>query len=211
MEEGYIKFDQTWQAASAPQAVDELIDLRQRLYRQGLIGYDATQQVGFGNLSRRTQPGEAGLFIISGTQTGALAQLTAEHFVAVTAYDLAANRLHSQGPLRASSESLTHAAVYASDPRHQVVLHVHSLRHWQRLYGQYPTTDPAAAYGTPDMAQSVLDLHRDHPALAELGIVVMSGHEEGLLAFGPDGPSTYQRLQQALTWANQQADERPDR
>lgn len=196
MQEGYVKFKQNWQqSASLPEAaLASLMEVRQKLYQKNLIGYAPQLEVGFGNISRRCAAGEAGLFIISGTQTGKIPQLTADHFTVVHSYDLAANRLRSAGPLRASSESLTHAAIYAADPSCQAVLHVHHLGHWQRLYERLPTTDPAASYGTPEMALAVQALIHDDPQARAQGVLVMGGHEEGLLAFGPDLDQAYQRL-----------------
>ncbi len=201
MQEGYVKFQQAWQqAAPLPEAaLSSLMAVRQLLYRQNLIGYAPQLGVGFGNISRRCADGEPGLFIISGTQTGEFSQLTTEHFTVVESYDLAANRLRSLGPLRASSESLTHAAIYAADPASQAVLHVHHLGHWRRLYDHYPTTDPTASYGTPEMAKAVQALIHDHPQARAQGVLVMGGHQEGLLAFGTDLDQAYQRLMTALS------------
>jgi hypothetical protein len=46
-----------------------------------------------------------------------------------------------------------------------------------------PTTDPSVAYGTPNMAYEVLRLYRSSP-LAELRILSMGGHEDGIIVFG---------------------------
>ena len=202
MEEGYVKFEQTWQQILPRPAasVAHLVEVRQALYEHGLIGYSPELAVGFGNLSRRCTEGEPGLFIISGTQTGQVPQLGPEHFTTVVNYDLGGNRLRSEGPLRASSESLTHAALYAADAACQAVLHVHHLAHWQRLYGHFSTTDPAASYGTPEMAEAVQALVQSDLRARSRGVIVMGGHEEGLLAFGPDLKQAYQRLMAALQY-----------
>ena len=46
-------------------------------------------------------------FVISGTQTGSVAQTGGQHYARVTDYDIDANRVSSTGPVEASSESLT--------------------------------------------------------------------------------------------------------
>lgn len=198
--EGYVKFEQRWESAPPLNEgpLQALIDAREAMYTRGLIGFHPSLRVGFGNISRRCTSAEAGLFIISGTQTGQHVPIRAEHFTTVMSYDLAANRLHSRGPLRASSESLTHAAVYSCADAYQAVIHVHSLPLWQRLLHQWPTTNPDAAYGTPEMAEAVQALYATNPATSERGVIVMGGHEEGLLAFGRDLAEAQHRLDAAI-------------
>jgi hypothetical protein len=58
----------------------------------------------------------------------------------------------------ASSESLTHAAVYSGDGAAGAVIHCHADALWQRLVGRVPTTSAEVAYGTPEMAGEVLRL-----------------------------------------------------
>ena len=43
-------------------------------------------------------------------------------------------------------------------------------------------TPPSASYGTPEMALAVADIARVQPQEA---VVVMLGHDEGVLAYGP--------------------------
>jgi hypothetical protein len=54
---------------------------------------------------------------------------------------------------------------------------------WQTHLNQLPTTDPAIAYGTPDMAREFQRLFTD-TEFADKGVAVMAGHEEGLISFG---------------------------
>ena len=123
-------------------------------------------------------------FVISGTQTGALAELAAEHYAVVRSCDPQRNRVVAAGPLRPSSEALTHGALYALDPALRCVLHVHSPLLWRHaVHLELPLTDPAAAYGTPAMAAEVARLYAE-PAVRAGGIFAMGGHEDGLVAFG---------------------------
>jgi ribulose-5-phosphate 4-epimerase/fuculose-1-phosphate aldolase len=107
----------------------------------------------------------------------------ARHFTRVVDYDLAGNRVVSRGPLPASSESLTHAAIYAVGAGICAVAHVHDSRLWQALQGRVPTTDPAIAYGTPEMAREFARLWHG-AGLAEIRIAVMGGHRDGLVSIG---------------------------
>jgi ribulose-5-phosphate 4-epimerase/fuculose-1-phosphate aldolase len=120
---------------------------------------------------------------VSGTQTGHLPALGPEHYSLVTGADVAANRLEAEGPVAPSSESLTHAVLYALDARIAAVLHAHSPEIWRaadRL--GLPATPPDVAYGTPAMADAVARLHAGGRISG--GVFVMAGHEDGVVAFG---------------------------
>jgi hypothetical protein len=190
-EKGYIQFHCDWEPvspgarASRPLAAgtatvqEQLIGWRNRLHGLGLIGV-YPDGIGYGNLSARLP---AGNFLITGTATGGIPAIGREHITEVTAYDIASNWLRCRGPVQASSESLSHAAVYESDPAIAAVIHVHHLGMWERLRGAIPTTDPAAEAGTPAMARAIAELLRD-PTVRDRGLFVMGGHREGLIAFG---------------------------
>jgi ribulose-5-phosphate 4-epimerase/fuculose-1-phosphate aldolase len=195
-EKGYVRFACDWEPADPPAgpAVEALIRWRDRLHALGLIGV-YPDGIGFGNLSARL---DGGSFLVSGTATGRLPTLGPEHFTTVTDYDFAANRLRCRGPVQASSESLSHAAVYRADPAAATVIHVHHLGLWERLYGVLPTTDPKAEAGTPEMAWAIEDLLRDRAA-RERGLFVMGGHREGVMGFGRTVDEAGGRLLEAFT------------
>jgi hypothetical protein len=205
-QEGVIKFDlrYTRTAARDEDLPAALNAWRNRFRGLGLIGQHAERYdgAGYGNVSRRTGPADAPAgrrrFVISGTQTGALAQLDARHYCVVTAWDLLHNRVTAHGPVRPSSEALTHGAIYDQDAGIQVVLHVHSPDIWhaaRRL--DLVCSDPAIAYGTPEMGGEISRLFRES-ALRQTGILIMGGHEDGVIAFGQDEQTTGHRLLQAL-------------
>ncbi|MFQ5634034.1 MAG: class II aldolase/adducin family protein [Gammaproteobacteria bacterium] len=183
IDEGYVKFACDWtKAAAVPtDAIAELIEWRNRLHAAGLIGHDAINDVGFGNISCR-EPGIRE-FVVSATQTGHVPVATRHEFTRVVDYDIAANRVVCRGPLRASSESLTHAAIYELDPDYLAVVHVHSRKMWEALAGRIPTTGAGIAYGTPAMARELRRLYRDTD-LAGVRMAVMAGHEGGLVSTG---------------------------
>lgn len=180
-EKGYIQFRCDWEPGEPPAGplAESLAAWRNRLHGLGLIGV-YPDGIGFGNLSARL-PG--GNFLITGTATGGIASIGPQHITEVTAYDIASNWLRCRGPVQASSESLSHAAVYESDPAIAVVIHVHHLGLWEQLRGVIPTTDPAAEAGTPPMAWAIMELLKD-PAARARGVFMMGGHREGIMAFG---------------------------
>ena len=143
---------------------------------------------GFGNISRRLPPFDAPQnerrFVISGTQTGNLADLLPEHYAVVSAYYPAQNLIVGEGPVRPSSESLTHGMVYDMDATAQWVMHAHSPHIWHaaRVLG-IPMTDGNVAYGSPEMAGEVERLFQETD-VAEQKIFGMDGHEDGIVTFG---------------------------
>ncbi|NJK99075.1 MAG: class II aldolase/adducin family protein [Spirulinaceae cyanobacterium RM2_2_10] len=197
LDEGYIKYQCDWQRAE-PVALVQIAALnacRQRLYALGLIGmYD--NGIGFGNLSQRC--GDSSQFLISGTQTGHLPTLTAEHYTTVTAFDLDANWLACRGPIQASSESLTHATLYAIAPTIQAIIHVHHRALWEHLRDRVPTTAHDCPYGTPEMAHEMQRLYRDSD-LPQSRLLVMAGHAEGMISFGETLAAAEATLQQVRT------------
>ena len=182
IDEGYIKYRCHWQESDtiSPNNLTELNPWRDRLYQFGLIGqYD--NGIGFGNLSIRL-PNSREL-IISGTQTGGIPHLQAQHYTKVVNYDWQQNYVTCQGMIRASSETLTHAAIYHALPEVNAVIHVHHQLLWSKLLDSVPTTQPQCAYGTPEMATEIIRLCRQ-PTTQRQQIIVMSGHESGILTFG---------------------------
>ncbi|MGB5257100.1 MAG: class II aldolase/adducin family protein [Woeseiaceae bacterium] len=200
IDEGYIKYQSDWTEAPAPfpDSAAQLEVWRQPLYQAGLIGHYEDLGIGFGNISIRC--GEPGQFLISGTQTGHLANTDDSHYSLVSAYDIEANSVSCVGPVQASSEAMTHAAIYELDPGIGAIVHAHSQDLWQQLLNQLPTTDARIAYGTPQMAQEFGRLFRQTD-FRERGLAVMAGHDEGLISIGPtieDAATKMLALQQRL-------------
>jgi L-ribulose-5-phosphate 4-epimerase len=180
----YVKFTYACARAEIP-AFDELVELnacRRRLRALRAIGVDSNG-VGFGNLSVRD--GETNNFYITGSATGGLPELTAADCVRVGAYDFASNSLRYEGAAIPSSESLTHAAIYESDRSTSAVIHCHESALWRTLLDRVPTTSKSVAYGTPEMAYEILHLFTASD-VRNRQILVMAGHEGGIVAFGKD-------------------------
>ena len=193
-QEGVIKFNLQYQQTPevALPGWQPISAWRQLLCQLQLIGQDPQryQGLGFGNISWRLPPFDAPPrqrpFAISGTQTGGLPQLLSGHYAQVLACDPGRNFVLAQGPLKPSSEALTHGTLYALDPALRAVIHVHSPQLWQQGAALgLPVTDPTVDYGTPQMAAEVEGLLTDERC-RQLGILVMGGHEDGVVAFGAD-------------------------
>jgi ribulose-5-phosphate 4-epimerase/fuculose-1-phosphate aldolase len=122
--------------------------------------------------------------VITGTQTGGVANMCMDHFCLVERYDYRSNQVWSRGLIEPSSETMTHGAIYDLSPHIRFVLHVHSPVIWSRARALcIPTSDESVPYGTPEMAAEVHRLYRSS-ALAETRILAMGGHEDGVIAFG---------------------------
>jgi ribulose-5-phosphate 4-epimerase/fuculose-1-phosphate aldolase len=181
---------------------------RTKLRASGLIGA-CPDGIGFGNLSVAVEspgegaPGRIGSareterqaerrpFLITGSGTGGLAELDASHYALVTDYHIEENSVACRGLTRASSESLSHAAVYAACPDAGAVFHIHSEALWKRWRGVLPTTEAALAYGTPEIALALGRLARElghaspgGPAHRSHMTIVMGGHRDGLIQIG---------------------------
>jgi ribulose-5-phosphate 4-epimerase/fuculose-1-phosphate aldolase len=192
-DEGVIKFDCEWTKGPPldDTAISELNKWRRPLFDAELIGQLPDTGVGFGNMSIRSNSNA--LFIISGTQTGHQAELTGSHYAEVTDYDINNNRISCRGPLKASSESLTHAVIYELHASIQAVVHIHSDALWRDLRDRVATTNSAVQYGTPEMAEEFRRLYRDTD-FASREIAVMGGHDGGLIGIGCDVATAAGRL-----------------
>ena len=190
-ETGYIKFNCQWIKDNPVDSglVEELNHCRTKLYQLGLIGM-YPNGIGYGNMSIRLKGNQ---FLITGTATGHLHTLSTEHFTKVIAYNFKENSLTCQGPIQASSESLTHAAIYEWSPETSAVIHVHNLALWKQLKNSVPTSSASVAYGTPEMALEIQRLFRESD-LRMKQILVMAGHEEGIISFGQTVEEAYQLI-----------------
>ncbi len=187
--DGVIKYDRGRYEKSAPLKTDEFRDLekwRDTLHKLKLIGEYLPEKIGYGNLSARKNylsihQTENPQFVISGTQTGGLESLDGETYTRVLDFDLKENWAQVNGPVEASSEALTHAAVYLSNPQIQCVFHIHSKPIWNGMIEEnYPATAEEIPYGTTDMANEVQRLIQNKNS----GILVMKGHEDGVISYG---------------------------
>jgi hypothetical protein len=190
--EGIVKFQAHFSPAPPlpPQEVAEINAWRRVLLWLQVLGQtpDRYEGYGFGNISRRlppfNAPPERRRFVITGTQTGGVIDCGPEHYVVITACHPPQNVVVAEGPVRPSSETMTHGAVYAADSRIRWVMHGHSphiWRHASRL--GLPATDASIPYGTPEMSAEVLRLFLVSD-VRRRKLFVMGGHEDGVVSFG---------------------------
>lgn len=190
-QEGTVKFQLDYTAGEVL-PYDELRELnawRRLFFMTGLVGQDPQRYggYGYGNVSRRLAPYISSAqpqFAVSGTQTGELAELTAAHYCVVTECWPAQNRVVAHGPLKPSSESMTHGMVYCLDDTVRYVFHAHSPEIWRAAVAMdIPITSESVPYGTPEMAEEVRRLFCD-TQVRQRGIFAMGGHEDGVVSFG---------------------------
>lgn len=190
-DEGYIKFSFAHEAAPAPAHpwLHDLMRIRDDLHEWELIGV-LPEGIGYGNISARIAG--TGKFIITGSGTGLKFPIETIHFCEVVSFDIDQNRVVCRGPLPASSESMSHGAIYAARPDAGTVIHIHDRLMFRLLIQEgAPQTPADAAFGTPEMAKAVGRLAATLPPVACL---VMAGHEDGIIAFGPNPQSARDAL-----------------
>jgi ribulose-5-phosphate 4-epimerase/fuculose-1-phosphate aldolase len=207
--EGVVKYREEYTPgppATEP-SLTELMVWRSILHDLGLVGQDACryQGAGFGNGSTRVAPYDRPkgrrAFLVTGTRTGPIARLAPEHFTVVESWDATANTVVVRGPIRASSESLTHGAVYDQTPTIRWIFHAHAPVIWRlRDRLRLPTTRPEVPYGSPEMAQEVWRLFAQTD-LRTIRIFAMSGHEDGIVTFGTTAAEAGGRLVDTLARA----------
>lgn len=155
--------------------LEELDALRTELFDAGLVGVTKSG-IGYGNISLRYKD----TFIISSSGTGGARELGIDGYGLVELVDIEQNMLQCKGPLKASSESLTHAAIYQNSPDVNCVVHAHNILLFNMLLERkVPTTPKNVEYGTVAMAKSIMDC--THPLE---GCIVMAGHEDGIIFYG---------------------------
>lgn len=181
MEDGVIKFRCDW-IKDKPLPLSLLRDIihwRNHLFSLGLIGVDKNG-IGFGNISIRHNKNQ---FIITGSQSSIKEKADENDFTLVTSYDIKNNLIQCKGPVQASSESLTHAAIYSACNDANAVIHIHKLDLWKKLINKIPTTPDYAEYGTPEMALEIMKLF-ENSVILKNKILVMGGHPEGIISYG---------------------------
>ena len=195
MREGVIKFNlEHINKGPVNQDLISGINYWRRIFFENkLIGNNPVKYGGFdyGNLSQRLPPFDSTLnerkFIITGSQTSHFKKLTAENYATVLKYYPETNRVVSEGPIQASSESMTHGMVYDICDDVRFVFHSHSPEIWRNSQlMKIHTTLANVEYGTPEMANEVKRLFAETNVKSER-IFAMGGHEDGIVAFGKTG------------------------
>jgi len=180
MIDGVIKYQLDYQPSSPlePSSFTEIESLRERLFALKLIGIE--NGIGYGNISKRVDKDS---FVITGTQTGHLANLNREHYALIEKYNDKEFYLKASGAIKPSSEALTHGTIYNLDNNINAVIHIHSKTIWKfMLKGNYLKTEDVE-YGSIEMIEEVNRIFKTIKPL-ENPKFVMSGHEDGAMFFG---------------------------
>ncbi len=157
---------------------------RQILIRLALVGQSPGryQGLGFGNLSAR-DPEQPEEFVITASQTGGIDRLAEEDLTRVIGCNLDRFWVDAQGEQPPSSETLTHAMIYAADPRIEWVFHCHSPELWRSAGAlALPCTAKDVDYGSPEMVLAVAELlgsHHSRPL-----VFASLGHRDGIFSCG---------------------------
>lgn len=185
--EGIIRYEKTFFSYPSPLTFDEIAQVekwREKLFEHHLIGFDSKNQVGFGNISIKAHfekypPTHCPQFIISGSQTGHISQLTPNEYVRILDYNLDQFSLVHSGLIDASSESLTHASIYSAHSKIGAVIHSHHAKLWNALIlSEYDCISKEIEYGTPELAKAVKKIIK-----SSCGTFVTKGHEDGIFVY----------------------------
>ncbi len=192
--EGTIQFAYDLQPLQAPIAgadlLRPLLAWRTILRRLRLIGQtpDRYGGLGFGNLSFR-DPDHPQEFIITASQTSGSADFSADDLTRIQSCHLERFQVTALGSHPPSSETLTHAMLYAADAHLQWVFHVHCSEIWQHTEPLgLPVTEADVGYGSPAMVSAVAELlaaHQSRPL-----VFTTLGHADGVFSCGTTAPDT---------------------
>ena len=189
IDDGVIKYDRSNFSQCGALLESEFQDLeywRKKLYQMNLIGEYPEVHIGFGNMSvlrdyscyRQSAHPQ---FVITGTQTGKFADLNGLQYTRVLDYKIDELKIHMMGAIEASSEALTHAAIYEANPNIKAVFHIHSNDIWKKMIADKSDfTCESIPYGTVEMARATQACIKNKDA----GVFCMHGHEDGIVIYG---------------------------
>ena len=182
-DDGYIKF--------ACHLIPEIIEIpsslfdplnfwREEMWQKAWIGA-YPDGIGYGNISVRIPQSDR--FYISGSATGGIPELDQIHYPLVENCDLSQNAIWCRGVVHASSESMSHAAIYSFNGEIGSVVHIHNHLLWEKYLDILPSTAKDVEYGTPEMAYEIIRL-MGLPETQKRKVFVMGGHIDGIISFG---------------------------
>ncbi len=189
IDDGVIKYDRSNFSQCAPLDLVEYSALefwRKKLFSKNLIGEYPLEGVGFGNISEiknysKFHQSSVPQFIITGSQTGKYAELDGRYYTRVLDYNIDQLKIKVMGPIEASSESLTHAAIYAHNKNIKAIFHIHSKEIWNGMINDKSDfTNKDIPYGTIEMARAT----EKCVGIKDSGVFCMHGHEDGVIAYG---------------------------
>ncbi len=181
MSEGVIKFNLEHKEKKlsniSSSDFEELNSIRKKLFEQNMIG-ELPNGIGFGNISIRIKNNS---FLISGSGTGGKENLTLSDYALVEDFSIEKNTVISIGETPASSESLTHAALYLENYAINAVIHIHKKDMFDKFkINNLCCLPKEILYGTVDLAKALSDCGKNNSN----GIIATLGHEDGLYVWG---------------------------
>lgn len=199
--EGVVQFAYALSEEAGAPLHPDLLAWRELLMRQEMIGQDPLRYDGysFGNLSARlaatevgahaTSSAAEGLFIVSASQAAHREHNDPATWTTIDTVNLSRFWVEARGVLPPSSETMTHAMIYAAEPNAQFVFHAHSPEIWQHADELLlPATPADVPYGSPAMSQAVIDLLAAN--MSRPLVFVTKGHTDGVFALGPTARDT---------------------
>lgn len=189
-QEGVSQFKLKLNFANHPNCEEILALERWRaiLYRINLVGEYPINKVGFGNLSSRSSGNS---FYITGSQTGSLQHLKKEHYCHVISCDIDKYKVEASGMIPPSSETMTHFSLYSAHSEINCVFHIHHPQIWKMLIEQNAFVTPASInYGSKELTTWI----SENISLDKQGKIVMKGHQDGLIYFGPNPQQVGQKV-----------------
>jgi ribulose-5-phosphate 4-epimerase/fuculose-1-phosphate aldolase len=189
IDDGVIKYDRSNFTQCPPLELVEYSNLelwRKKLYALELIGEYREAGIGFGNISETKDyshfsPSSSPQFIITGTQTGKYPDLDGRFYTRVLDYNIEFLKIKMMGPVEASSEALTHAAIYLCNTNIKAIFHIHSNQIWEAMIRtKADFTARNIPYGTVEMAKATQMCVGSN----DFGAFCMHGHEDGVVAYG---------------------------
>ncbi len=175
--ESYIKFNcrHHVKEISFPAEIDTWLGFGNALKAHKLIG-KIDDQTGYGNISFRDR--NSGDIYISASKSGTDDTYVKSHFSRIVTWDAEINFVESEGAMPASSETLTHLAVYEALKEVNCVAHIHSEYYWNMYLNHELTSNLDIEYGTKEMYFEVKRLIEEN---ANAGTLIMGGHKDGIL------------------------------
>lgn len=188
IDDGVIKYDRSNFSLSGPLEPFEYQELeywRKKLFKKELIGEYPAEKIGFGNMSTVMDYSQFAKsihpqFIITGTQTGKYPELNGSHYTRVLDTNINELQIKMMGCIEASSEALTHAAIYESNHKIKAVFHIHSSVIWKKMIeDKSDFTAAPIPYGTVEMAVATKECIRGKTN----GVYCMHGHIDGIVIY----------------------------
>ncbi len=198
--EGIIKFKIifTKEASVLKEDISTINRWRNILFNKKLIG--CSNGIGYGNasvFSDRLYDNKKA-FIITGSQTGNIAELTNKYYCAVIGYDFKKKLIIAKGEAKPSSESLSHASFYDTDDKIKSVIHIHCTKLWNQANNlNIPMIDKNAECGSKEMAAEIIKTYKRYKR-KKINLFCMAGHKDGLISFGQDPDQAGYAILEAL-------------